>query len=233
MSEATILLVHGAWCGEWAYWRLGPALEERGLAWLGADLPTCRATDASVGPLDDVTYVRELIAGVDGPIIVVGKSYGGTVISGASAGCPNVQHLVYVAAMMPTADEPFQQTTASAMIPEFAAGVRLLADGRLEMDADIGAAHAFSQSSAEEQDMWRLHGSPMSFGANPSVTLGQVGWTEADSTYVVCTEDRALQVSAQRGWAANATTVIDRPWDHSPGVSHPAEIADLLAELAR
>lgn len=232
MTKATILLVHGAWCGEWAYWKLGPALEERGLAWVGADLPTCRAADASVGPLDDVEHVRDLINGVDGPVIAVGKSYGGIVISGATAGCPNVQHLVYVAAMMPTADERFQQTTAAGMEPEFAAGVRMLDDGRLEMDAEVGASHAFSQASDEDQDMWRRHGSPMSFGADPSVTLGRVGWAEADSTYIVCTEDRAVQVSAQRSWAANATHVIERPWDHSPGVSHPDEIADLLAELA-
>jgi pimeloyl-ACP methyl ester carboxylesterase len=199
---------------------------------VGADLPTCCASDASVGPLDDVAYLRELLAGIDGPVIAVGKSYGGVVISGASAGCANVQHLVYVAAMMPTAEEPFQQTIAAAMHPEFAAGVRMLADGRLEMDADIGATHAFSQASKDEQDMWRRHGSPMSFGADPSVTLGQVGWVDVDSTYVVCTEDRALQVAAQRAWAVNATTVIERPWDHSPGVSHPDELADLLAELA-
>ncbi len=233
MSEPTIVLVHGAWCGDWAFWRLGPALDERGLAWVGADLPTCRAADTSVGPLDDVAYLRELLAGIDGPVLAVGKSYGGVVISGASAGCENVQHLVYVTAMMPTAEEPFQQTIAAAMDPGFAAGVRMLADGRLEMDADIGAAHAFSQATADEQDVWRRHGSPMSFGADPSVTLGRVGWTDIDSTYIVCTEDRALQVAAQRAWAANATTVIERPWDHSPGVSHPAEIADLLAELAR
>ena len=231
-TGATILLVHGAWSGEWVYWRLGPALDERGLEWVGTDLPTCRATDNSLGPLDDVEHVRDLVAGIDGPVIVVGKSYGGVVISGATAGCSNVQHLVYLAAMMPTADEPFQQTTAAAMVPEFAAGVKMLDDGRLEMDTEIGAAQAFSQASEDEKDMWRRHCSPMAFGVDPTVTLGQVGWTETDSTYIVCTEDKAIEVSAQRAWAANATNVIERPWDHSPGVSHPDELADLLAELA-
>jgi hypothetical protein len=52
------------------------------------------------------------------------------------------------------------------------------------------------------------------------------------STYIVCTEDKAIQPSAQHAWAENATSVIERPWDHSPGVSHPDEVADLLAEIA-
>jgi hypothetical protein len=65
----TVLLVHGAWCGEWVYWKLAPCLDARGLAWVGADLPSCRAPDSSVGPSDDVAYVRGLIDGIDGPVI--------------------------------------------------------------------------------------------------------------------------------------------------------------------
>jgi pimeloyl-ACP methyl ester carboxylesterase len=233
MTDATIVLVHGAWCGDWVYWKLAPCLEERGLAWVGADLPSCRAADSSVGPSDDIEHVRDLLASVEGPVVVVGKSYGGTVISGATAGHPDLHHLVYVAALMPTAEELFQRTTGAALDPDFAAGMRVLDDGRVEMDAEVGAARAFGQASEEDQDMWRRHRRPMSFGSDSSMTLGRVGSAEAPSTYVVCTEDQALQVSAQRALAANATHVVERPWDHSPGVSHPEEIADLLAALAR
>ena len=230
MVGPTILLVHGAWCGDWAYWKLTPALEERGLHWVGADLPSCRTPDASVGPLDDIRYVRELIDGIDGPVIAVGKSYGGTVITGAAVGCGNVRHLVYVAAMMPAAGERFQQTTAASRTPEFTAGARLLDDGRVAIDPEVGAACAFSQASEEDKDVWRRNGSPMSFGLDPDVHLDRVAWSEVPSTYVVCTEDRAIQVAAQRAWSEHATTVVERPWDHSPGVSHADEVADLLAQ---
>jgi pimeloyl-ACP methyl ester carboxylesterase len=232
VTTPTILLVHGAWCGDWAYWKLGPCLDDRGLNWVGADLPTCRAADASVGPLDDVAYVRAMLEQIDGTVVVVGKSYGGTVISGATADAPNVRHLVYVAAMMPTAGERFQQTTAAARTPEFARGARMLDDGRMAIDTEVGAACAFSQATEEDRDVWRRHNRPMSFGRDPSVSLDRVGWGEVPSTYVVCTEDRALQVSAERSWAKNATSVLERPWDHSPGVSHPDEVADLLADIA-
>jgi pimeloyl-ACP methyl ester carboxylesterase len=154
------------------------------------------------------------------------------VISGASAGAGNVAHLVYIAAMVPTADEQFQRTTAAARTPEFAAGSRVLDDGRVAMDVEVGAACAFWQATEADRDVWRRNATPMSFGRDPSVTLGRVGWTERPSTYVVCAQDRAIEPSAQRAWAARATTVIERPWDHSPAVSHPDDVADLLAEIA-
>lgn len=230
---ATVLLVHGAWCGDWVYWKLAPCLDERGLDWVGADLPTCSATDTSVGPLDDVAYVRDLIDAIDGPVVVAGKSYGGTVISGATAGSANVKHLVYIAAMMPEPGELFQKTTAAARTPEFAQGGRLLDDGRVAMDPEIGAASAFWQATEEDRDVWRRNASPMSFGRDPSGSLERVGWVDIPSTYIVCREDRAIQPSAQRAWAERATHVIEQPWDHSPAVSHPSEVADLLADVAR
>ncbi len=196
MKRPTILLVHGAWCGEWVFWKLKPCLDERGLRWVGADLPSCRAVDTSVGPLDDVEYVRGLITAIDGPVVVVGKSYGGTVISGASAGCSTVMHLVYVAAMMPAVDERFQTTTAAARTEEFSRAGRMLDDGRIALDPEVGP-----------------------------------GWEEIPSTYIVCTEDKAIRPSAERAWAERATNVIERPWDHSPGVSHPNDVADLLAQV--
>jgi len=216
-KTATVLLVHGTFCGDWAYWKLAPCLDERGLDWVGADLPTCRAADTSVGPLDDVAYVRALIDAIDGPVVVAGKSYGGTVVSGATAGSSNVKELVYIAAMMPEADEPFQKTTGAAMTPEFVEGMRFLPDGRGAMDPEVGAACAFWQATEEDRDVWRRNGSPTSFGRDPSVCLGGVGWGDIPSTYIVCSEDRAIQPSAQRAWAERATHVIERPWDHSPG----------------
>ena len=140
----------------------------------------------------------------NGPVVVVGKSYGGAVVSAAAADRPNVAHLVYVAAFIPEPGEPFQQTTASARQPEVAAGIRRLDDGRVEVDAEAGRA-ARSRTPA---------------------------WQSIESTYVVCSEDRCIDPAAQRQWAARATHVIERPYDHSPGVSHPDEIAHLLTQIA-
>jgi hypothetical protein len=72
----------------------------------------------------------------------------------------------------------------------------------------------------------------MSMGRDRSVSFARVGWEAVPSTYVVCTEDRAIRPSAQRTWAKQATKAMERPWDHSPGVSHPDAVADLLADIA-
>jgi pimeloyl-ACP methyl ester carboxylesterase len=228
----TVLLVHGAWCGDWVYWKLAPCLNVRGVKWVGADLPSCKAKDASIGPADDVAYVGALLDRIDGPVVAVGKSYGGAVVSGATAGRRNVAHLVYVAAFMPEAGEPFQQTTASARLPEFAAGVRALDDGRLELDVEVGARCAFAHASDRDRAVWRRERRPMSIGRDRSIAFDRVGWDTIPSTYVVCGEDRCIDPSAQRTWAARATTVVERPYDHSPAVSRPDEIADLLTDIA-
>lgn len=234
MSDAaTVLLVHGAWCGSWVYWKLAPALEERGINFVGADLPSCRAVDSSVSPLDDASYTRELIDQIGGRVVVAGKSYGGVVISGATVDHPKVTHLVYIAALMPQADEPFQQTSAPARTTEFSQGLRPLDDGRVALDVEVGARCAFSQATEEDRDVWRREGRPMSMGTDRSVSFSRVGWDGVPSTYVVCTEDRAIRPSAQRTWAQQATRALERPWDHSPGVSHPDAVADLLAGIAR
>ena len=232
-DTATVLLVHGAWCGEWAYWKLTPCLDARGVPWVGTDLPSCRATDASIDIRDDAAYVRELISGVDGPVIVVGKSYGGAVIGGAAVDLPNVAHLVYVAAMMPAAGQSFMEAIGAARTPEFARGIKFLDDGRTEMDPEIGAQTAFTHASEEDRDVWRRNRRPMSIGRDPSVAFDRVAWETIPSTYVICADDHAIDPSAQRAWAQQATHQVEKPFDHSPGVSHPDEVADLLADIAR
>lgn len=232
-DTATLLLVHGAFCGDWVFWRLTPELDARGIAWVAADLPSCRSADARVGPHEDAAYVRALADEVGGPVVALGKSYGGAVISGALAGHPAVTHLVYVAASMPAAAEPFHATLGRALTPEFTSGISPLGDGRLVIDAEVGARHAFAHSDADAWAAWRRHASPFSMGPDPRTTFERVAWTDIPSTYLVCEQDEVLSPSTQREWAARATHVVTRPFDHSPGVSRPGEIADLVAEIAR
>ena len=227
----TLLLVHGAWCGEWVFWRLAPELARRGVPYQLTDLPSCRTGDATVDARDDAAYLRSRIDAIDGPVVVAGKSYGGAVISGACVGHPKVAHLVYIAALMPEAGEPIQSAIAGALTPAFAAGVRPLADGRIEMDAEIGARYAFAHASGEEQATWRRERRPMSIG-DRKLAFDRVAWQSIPSTYVVCAQDEAILPAAQRDWARRASTVFERAFDHSPGVSKPGEVAELLASIA-
>jgi pimeloyl-ACP methyl ester carboxylesterase len=233
---ATIVLVHGAWGGAWMWDPLVRELDARGLASRAMDLPSVGANASGKDVTDDARCVREVVDEVGGPVVLVGNSYGGAVISGASAGHPSVQRLVYLAAMIPKAGEPILEHIAGATAPDFDAGISVNDDGLLVMDAEVELRVAFQQASPEMHDIVRAHaGAPMSFGADPSAAkLDDVGWTSIPSTYVVCSEDHSILPEAQRRWARErATEVVEWPSDHCPQTSHPELVADLLDKLAR
>lgn len=231
---ATIVLVHGAWAGAWMWEPLLPELDERGIAHRALDLPSVGDGAAGKDVRDDAAFVRDVIHEIDGPVVLVGNSYGGAVISGASAGEANVKRLVYLAAMMPKAGEPLLEHIAGATSPEFDSAINVRGDGLLEIDVDIEIKVALQHASPEMHDLARRHaGAPMSFGADPTAaTFDAVGWTTIPSTYVVCTEDKSILPDAQRRWAAErATETVELVSDHCPQLSHPDLVADLLEKL--
>ena len=233
---ATIVLVPGAWSGTWIWGPVERELEGRGLACRSVDHPSVGAGAHGKDVHDDAANVRAVVDEIGGPVILVGNSYGGAVISGASVGHPQVKRLVYLAAMMPNPGEPLLEHIAGSTAPEFDAGITVGDDGLLLMDADVELAVAFQQASAEMHDLVRAHaGVPMSFGTDPTAAaFDEVGWRTIPSTYVVCTEDRSILPDAQRRWAKErATEVVEWPTDHCPQVSHPDLVADLLEKLAR
>ena len=231
---ATIVLVPGAWSGAWIYEPLSRELDQRGLAHRALDLVTVGEGSAGRDVRDDAAHVRAIVDEIGGPVVLVGNSYGGAVISGASAGSASVSRLVYLAAMMPKAGEPLLEHLAGATAPEFDSGITLRDDGLLLMDGEIELRTAFQQASPEMHDLVRAHfGVPMSFGADPTAAaLPEVGWPTIPSTYVVCSEDHSILPEAQRGWAKErATEIVELASDHCPQISHPDLIADLLEKM--
>jgi len=231
---ATIVLVPGAWSGTWIWSPLSDELTKRGVAHQAVDLVTVGDGGAGLDVRDDAVHVRSVVDGIGGPVVLVGNSYGGAVISGASAGHASVRRLVYLAAMMPKAGEPLLEHIAGATAPDFDAGITLRDDGMLLMDGETELRTAFQQASAEMHDLVRAHvGVPMSFGVDPTAAaLTDVGWTTIPSTYVVCTEDHSILPDAQRRWAdERASEVVEWPSDHCPQISHPDLVADLLEKL--
>jgi pimeloyl-ACP methyl ester carboxylesterase len=232
---ATIVLVHGAWSGAWIWEPLVAELDGRGIPNRAVDLPTVGEAAAGLDVNDDARHVRAVVDEIGGPVVLVGNSYGGAVISGASAGHPDVTRLVYLAAMMPEAGETILSHIAGKTSPEFDAGIGVRDDGLLLMDGEVELRCAVQQAPPAAVELMREHfGVPMSFGADPnSVALPDVGWTSIPSTYVVCTEDRSINPDAQRAWAnERATETIEMASDHCPQLSHPDWIADLLEKLA-
>jgi hypothetical protein len=168
---------------------------------------------------------------VKGEVLLVGSSYGGAVITGVDRA--SVIRLVYVAAVMPTANDSVFATLGGACWPEFTAGIHPVEGGLFGMDLEVGVHRAFQQADAAAHDEWRGHAKSMSFGADLGLAVGRAGWERTPSTYVVCSEDLSVKPEQQRVWAQErATEMLEFPFDHSPGVSHPAEMADVIARLA-
>ncbi len=100
-TPATVVLVHGAFHGAWCWDRVVPLLEAQGVPVVAFDLPGHGADPRPPGDLHEHgDALRAVLEGIDGPIVVVGHSYGGAVISDGAAGVDGVVHLVYLAAIV-------------------------------------------------------------------------------------------------------------------------------------
>ena len=177
----------------------------------------------------DADAVRAALDEEDGPVVLVGHSYGGMVITDAAAGHGNVEHLVYVTSVMPEHDETLASLGGSREPgpwldprPE---------DGTMGIKAEL-MPDAFMQDCDEAAvagALERLTRQPLSvFGQTPRA----VAWHEKPSTYVVCAEDRATPPEAQREFARRADSVVELTTGHHPMLSSPEELARVLAEAA-
>jgi pimeloyl-ACP methyl ester carboxylesterase len=231
---ATVVLVHGAGGGAWMWGPVDRELDARGINHVAVDLPTATlGVDPTLDAHADAAHVRTVLDRLDGPLLLCGNSYGGVVITEASAGHPRVSRLVYLAAFMPDTDDEFLSFMSVNATPEFATGAEFGEDGLIRFVPEVVKKLAFQQAPSEVASWAAGRLRPMAMGGGGSPTMTGIGWKTIPSTYVVCAEDRSLRPGAQRRWAAErATDRVEVPFDHCPHLSHPAEIADLLAELA-
>src|SRR5215470_10499118 len=120
-NRPTIVLVHGAFADGSGWQRVIPILERDGYPVIAVQMPLASLSG-------DVETTKRVIDAQNGPVVVVGHSYGGAVITGASAGNPNVKALVYLAAFAPEANEALgepgkkfaQPPLNSALVPDSA-----------------------------------------------------------------------------------------------------------------
>src|SRR5215467_8372815 len=98
LSVPTVVLVHAAWADESSWNKVIPPLLRRGLQAVAVQIPLTSLSD-------DVATLRRTLKKVSGPVVLVGHSYGGAVITAAGSGNPNLKALVYIAAMAPDEGE--------------------------------------------------------------------------------------------------------------------------------
>jgi pimeloyl-ACP methyl ester carboxylesterase len=114
MTQPTYLLVHGAWGGAWVWRDVGAELTRRDVPWTAVDLPSSlHGAHPNTYLADDAKEVVE-VAKFDGPVVLVGHSYGGAVICEAAESVAHLERLVYVAALVPLLGESATETTREA-----------------------------------------------------------------------------------------------------------------------
>lgn len=229
---ATLVLVHGAGAGSWMWVPVGAELDERGIDHVEVDLPSVgEDVDPAINSHDDAAHVRAVLDTIDGPVVLCGNSYGGVVITEASAGHPRVVRLVYIAAYMPDVDDDLTTFLTSNCTPESLTGATLRPDGLVDLDKELTKKLAFHQAPPDVADRAAARIRPMALGGG-SPTVHEAGWRTIPSTYIVCSEDRSIQPEAQRRWARErATDSIEVAFDHCPQLSHPVDIGRLLADV--
>ena len=216
-----IVLVHGAWAD--------------GSGWRGVyDILTHKGYNVSIvqNPLsalaDDVAAARRVIAMQNGPVILVGHSYGGAVISEAGND-PKVAGLVFIAALAPDAGESVQ-----SLIPPDAPAppVTPSADGYLFLNRDAFRDTFAGDVNARDAAFMAAAQQPFAAAAFSGV-VATPAWRSKPSWYMVATEDHAIPPEAERRMAARAgSTVVEVRGSHALYASHAREVAALIERAA-
>jgi pimeloyl-ACP methyl ester carboxylesterase len=227
----TIVFVRGAWADASGFGGSIRALSDRGFATIGFANPLRHLTG-------DGSYLATLLRTISGPLVLVGHSYGGAVMSNAATGNEQVQALVFVAGWMPDEGEAIQQLLESEVFadslvpaalrpvpftnPDGSEGVDLYLDRDLfpeafaaDVDPDTAAVMAATQR-------------PWS-GAGAATPSGPPGWRSIPSWYLLGTEDRAIPPAGQRFMTERGNARIEEvAASHASMVSQPDALTGLI-----
>lgn len=224
IAKPAIILVHGAFADALGWQKLIPILERDGYQVTAVEIPL-QSLDG------DVSTTRRVIDAQTRPVVLVGHSYGGAVITGAGAGSPKVKALVYLAAFGPDGGEAlgkfgdkYPVALNKALRPD-KAGFLYVDRSQFHADfaADVPAGEAAIMAATQK---------PL----NSSVFKASVpvaAWKTIPAWYVVSKRDHAINPDLERFYAKRMhahTTELDS--SHVAFISHPAQIAKVIEDAA-
>ena len=220
-----IVLVHGGFVDGSGWEGVYKTLKQRGYTVAIVQNPT-------ISLADDVAVTKRTIAALEGPVILVGHSYGGAVITEAGND-PKVAGLVYVTAFAPDKGE-----SVSSLIKDPPPGAPVPPilppqDGYLFLDkakfADSFAADVSADAAAfmaDSQVPWGLEAL--------AGTVSEAAWRTKPSWYLVSTEDKMIPPAAQRAMSKRAgSTVVEVKGSHAVYVSQPQAVAALIEKASK
>jgi pimeloyl-ACP methyl ester carboxylesterase len=221
-SVKNVVLVHGAFADGSSWAKIIPLLQAKGLKVTSVGIPLTSFAD-------DVAATKRAIAAQDGPVLLVGHSYGGVVITEAGNDA-KVAGLVYVAAFAPDAGQNIGDISAAFPKPPGADKVAPLTDGFITLSPD-GIETAFAQDLMEEEKALLVAVQPQTsgsiFGAKPTVAA----WKSKPNWYIVAANDRMIAPEQEKSMAKQIkakTTELES--SHVPMLSKPKEVAKVLED---
>jgi pimeloyl-ACP methyl ester carboxylesterase len=233
--KPTIVLVHGAWADA-AGWT--PVVEEL----QKAGFPVKAPPNPLRGLATDADYIHSFVEQISGPIILVGHSYGGAVITNAVQGDANVKALVYIAAFAPDQGDSLGSLNASKLgqtIPQVPASITTYPepDGSLGRELTIDPAQYPSvflddMLPADREKALAAEQRPLSLDSVLQAS-GAPAWKTVPSWYLVAKGDHAIAPALERFMAARAgahTVEVDGP--HLIMVTAPEAVTRLIEQAA-
>jgi len=224
-AAITIVLVHGGFVDGSGWESVYKILKKDGYSVTIVQNPT-------ISLADDVAATKRIVHAQNGPVILVGHSYGGAVITQAGND-PKVAGLVYIAAFAPDRGE-----SVSTLIKDPAPGAPVPPilppqDGYLSLDkAKFPASFA---ADVDKEKAAFMADSQVPWGVEAlSGTISEPAWKTKPSWYLIATDDRMIPPPAQRLMSKRAgSTVVEVAGSHAIYVSQPNAVAALIEEAAR
>ena len=223
-TNTNIILVHGGWADGSSWGRVITTLKDSGHKVIAVNLPLHNLAD-------DVATVKRAIDVIGKPIILVGHSYGGEVITNSGYNNPNVTGLVYIAAFAPDEGQSLSTFVDAKSFPQ---GFLILdSSGLAYIHPDMFHDRFAQDVKQPEADIMVVAQKPFNasiFGEKS----GPPAWKQLPTWYQLSGNDHSIPPNAERMFAKqiNATT-ISLPSSHVSPVSHPNEVAQLILNATK
>ncbi|HEY0694791.1 MAG TPA: alpha/beta hydrolase [Kribbella sp.] len=236
-SEPTVAFVHGAFADSSGWSPILSALDTAGMSVIA--IPNqLRGLSA------DANYVRSVLTSIEGPVVLVGHSYGGGVIGEAARGAENVSALVFVAAYILDEGESIASVLDPARFPGGLLGPDTTVErpfgnpnfpGGVDADLYIAAQHFAEVFAADlPEDLARLMAfeqRPLSLSALTDVAAARPAWHDLPCWALVAEQDNAIPPTGQRWMANRAGAIIGTvASSHAAMVSQPAAVTQTIIE---
>ncbi len=226
MLIPTYLLVHGGWSGAWCWQKLAHEFDRLKIKWIAIDLPSSKIDAKATTDLAADAAVVASTVHRDGHYILVGHSYGGAVVTEVAPRIPNLERIIYVAALVPKVGQSATETARTVRIP-----TKL--DEAIEIDGDFLRLNRNVASAALYNDCpaviasWAVDKLTTQTVASFRSKRTSVD-SHVDSLYVRCTLDRAIDPLLQEHMSERCDVVFDLASDHSPFLSQPTNLLEAI-----